>query len=395
MLVSEVIKKQMEETGWIRRMFEEGIRLRKIYGDENVYDFSLGNPFIEPPEQLIKALIETLNNPAPGMHRYMPNNGYEEVREDIAEYLKVRYDLPFTKDHVYMSAGSAGGLNILLKSMLNAGDEVIVPKPYFMEFKYYIESHGGVIKTVSTDDEFQLDLDKIASAITEKTKAILINTPNNPTGVVYKEEKLKELARLLNEKRNKGKSIYLICDDAYRKIVFDNINLPNIFKMYDLVISVTSHSKDLALPGERIGYIAISPKIKEVKSLVTALMFSSRALGFVNAPALFQRVIGKFQENSIDVMDYQKKRDYIYKIITEAGFECVKPQGAFYLFPKSPIKDELKFVKIMQEEERILVVPGRGFGKSGFFRIAYCVPFEKLLKATDGFKNIGKRYIKG
>ncbi|HPU29066.1 MAG TPA: pyridoxal phosphate-dependent aminotransferase [Syntrophorhabdaceae bacterium] len=395
MLVSEVIKKQMEETGWIRRMFEEGIRLRKIYGDENVYDFSLGNPFIEPPEQLIKALIETLNNPVPGMHRYMPNNGYEEVREDIAEYLKVRYDLPFTKDHVYMSAGSAGGLNILLKSMLNAGDEVIVPKPYFMEFKYYIESHGGVIKTVSTDDEFQLDLDKIASAITEKTKAILINTPNNPTGVVYKEEKLKELARLLNEKRNKGKSIYLICDDAYRKIVFDNINLPNIFKMYDLVISVTSHSKDLALPGERIGYIAISPKIKEVKSLVTALMFSSRALGFVNAPALFQRVIGKFQENSIDVMDYQKKRDYIYRIITEAGFECVKPQGAFYLFPKSPIKDELKFVKIMQEEERILVVPGRGFGKSGFFRIAYCVPFEKLLKATDGFKNIGKRYIKG
>jgi len=395
MLVSEVIKKQMEETGWIRRMFEEGIRLRNIYGDENVYDFSLGNPFIEPPEQLIKAIVELLNNPVPGMHRYMPNNGYEEVREEIAEYLKIHYDLPFTKDHVYMSAGSAGGLNILLKSMLNLGDEVIVPKPYFMEFKYYIESHGGNIKTVNTDEEFQLDMDKIESAITDKTKAILINSPNNPTGVVYKEEKLNELARLLNEKREKGKKIYLICDDAYRKIVFDNIKLPNIFKMYDLVISVTSHSKDLALPGERIGYIAISPKIKEVKSLVTALMFSSRALGFVNAPALFQRVIGKFQENSIDIMDYQKKRDYIYKTITEAGFECVKPQGAFYLFPKSPIKDDLKFVKIMQEEERILVVPGRGFGKSGYFRIAYCVPFEKLLKATDGFKNIGKRYIKG
>jgi len=395
MLVSEEIKKQMEETGWIRRMFEEGIRLRNIYGDENVYDFSLGNPFIEPPEQLIKAIVELLNNPVPGMHRYMPNNGYEEVREEIAEYLKIHYDLPFTKDHVYMSAGSAGGLNILLKSMLNLGDEVIVPKPYFMEFKYYIESHGGNIKTVNTDEEFQLDMDKIESAITDKTKAILINSPNNPTGVVYKEEKLNELARLLNEKREKGKKIYLICDDAYRKIVFDNIKLPNIFKMYDLVISVTSHSKDLALPGERIGYIAISPKIKEVKSLVTALMFSSRALGFVNAPALFQRVIGKFQENSIDIMDYQKKRDYIYKTITEAGFECVKPQGAFYLFPKSPIKDDLKFVKIMQEEERILVVPGRGFGKSGYFRIAYCVPFEKLLKATDGFKNIGKRYIKG
>ncbi|HPP06434.1 MAG TPA: pyridoxal phosphate-dependent aminotransferase [Syntrophorhabdaceae bacterium] len=395
MLVSEIIKKQMEETGWIRRMFEEGIRLRKIYGDENVYDFSLGNPDIEPPEQLIRVLIDILKNPIPGMHRYMPNNGYEEVRSQIAEYLKTRYDMPFTKDHVYMSSGSAGGLNILLKSMLNVGDEVIVPKPYFMEFKYYIESHGGIIKTVSTDKAFQLDVDKIASAITKNTKAILINSPNNPTGVVYKEEKLKELARLLNEHREKGKKIYLICDDAYRKIVFDNIQLPNVFKIYDLVISVTSHSKDLALPGERIGYIAISPKIKEIKSLVSALMFSSRALGFVNAPALFQRVIGKFQENSIDVMDYQKKRDYLYKTITEAGFECVKPQGAFYLFPKSPIKDELEFVKIMQEEERILVVPGRGFGKSGYFRIAYCVPFEKLLKATDGFINIGKRYIKG
>ncbi|HOJ44336.1 MAG TPA: pyridoxal phosphate-dependent aminotransferase, partial [Syntrophorhabdaceae bacterium] len=283
MLVSEIIKKQMEETGWIRRMFEEGIRLRKIYGDENVYDFSLGNPDIEPPEQLIRVLIDILKNPIPGMHRYMPNNGYEEVRSQIAEYLKTRYDMPFTKDHVYMSSGSAGGLNILLKSMLNVGDEVIVPKPYFMEFKYYIESHGGIIKTVSTDKAFQLDVDKIASAITKNTKAILINSPNNPTGVVYKEEKLKELARLLNEHREKGKKIYLICDDAYRKIVFDNIQLPNVFKIYDLVISVTSHSKDLALPGERIGYIAISPKIKEIKSLVSALMFSSRALGFVNA----------------------------------------------------------------------------------------------------------------
>ncbi|MCX7966544.1 MAG: pyridoxal phosphate-dependent aminotransferase [Syntrophorhabdaceae bacterium] len=395
MLVSDVIKKQMEETGWIRRMFEEGIKMRKQYGDENVYDFSLGNPFIEPPEQLIRALIDTLSDPVPGMHRYMPNNGYEDVRSEIATYLKEHYDMPFTADHVYMSAGSAGGLNILLKSMLNKGDEVIVPKPYFMEYRYYIESHGGNIKTVSTDEEFQLDIDKIEAAISEKTKAILINSPNNPTGVVYREEKLKELAALLYTYREKGQKIYLISDDAYRKIVFDNIKLPNIFKIYDLVISVTSHSKDLALPGERIGYIAISPKIKEVKSLVSALMFSSRALGFVNAPALFQRVIGKFQKNSIDVMDYQKKRDFIYKIITDAGFECVKPQGAFYLFPKCPIKDELKFVQIMQEEERILVVPGRGFGKSGYFRIAYCVPLEKILKATDGFLNIGKRYIKG
>ncbi|MCX8110214.1 MAG: pyridoxal phosphate-dependent aminotransferase, partial [Syntrophorhabdaceae bacterium] len=361
--------------------------------DANVFDFSLGNPFIEPPEQLIRAIIDTLNDPIPGMHRYMPNNGYEEVREEIAAYLKELYNMPFTADHVYMTAGSAGGINILLKSILNSGDEVIVPKPYFMEYKYYIESHGGTIRLVSTDENFQLDIEKIDSAITPKTKAILINSPNNPTGVVYEEKKLMDMAALLSDYRKKGQNIYIISDDAYRKLVFDNIKLPNIFKIYDLVISATSHSKDLALPGERIGYIAISPKIKEVKSLVTALMFSSRALGFVNAPALFQRVIGKFQRNSIDIMDYQEKRDLIYKILKEAGFECVKPQGAFYAFPKSPMKDELKFVKIMQEEERILVVPGRGFGKSGYFRIAYCVPFDKIEKAAEGFKKIGKRYI--
>ncbi|HOJ70637.1 MAG TPA: pyridoxal phosphate-dependent aminotransferase [Syntrophorhabdaceae bacterium] len=394
MLVSNTIKKQMEETGWIRRMFEEGINMKKIHGDANVFDFSLGNPFIEPPEQLIRALIDTLNDPVPGMHRYMPNNGYEEVRDEIAVYLREFYNMPFTAEHVYMSAGSAGGINILLKSMLNSGDEVIVPKPYFMEYKYYIESHGGAIKTVSTDEQFQLDMEKIDAAITPKTKAILINSPNNPTGVVYGEEKLRELAEILTDYRKKGKDIYIISDDAYKKLVFDNITLPNIFKIYDLVISVTSHSKDLAVPGERIGYIAISPKIKEVKSLISALMFSSRALGFVNAPALFQRVIGKFQKNSIDIMDYQEKRDFIYNTLIEAGFECVKPQGAFYVFPKSPMKDELKFVKLMQEEERILAVPGRGFGKSGYFRIAYCVPFDKIVRAADGFKNMGKRYIR-
>ncbi|HON85672.1 MAG TPA: pyridoxal phosphate-dependent aminotransferase [Syntrophorhabdaceae bacterium] len=394
MLVSNTIKKQMEETGWIRRMFEEGINMKKIHGDANVFDFSLGNPFIEPPEQLIRALIDTLNDPVPGMHRYMPNNGYEEVRDEIAVYLREFYNMPFTAEHVYMSAGSAGGINILLKSMLNSGDEVIVPKPYFMEYKYYIESHGGAIKTVSTDEQFQLDMEKIDAAITPKTKAILINSPNNPTGVVYGEEKLRELAEILTDYRKKGQDIYIISDDAYKKLVFDNITLPNIFKIYDLVISVTSHSKDLAVPGERIGYIAISPKIKEVKSLISALMFSSRALGFVNAPALFQRVIGKFQKNSIDIMDYQEKRDFIYNTLIEAGFECVKPQGAFYVFPKSPMKDELKFVKLMQEEERILAVPGRGFGKSGYFRIAYCVPFDKIVRAADGFKNMGKRYIR-
>jgi aspartate aminotransferase len=300
--------------------------------------------------------------------------------------------LPFTSKHVFMSVGCAGGINILFKSMLNKGDEVIVPNPFFWEFKNYIENFGGIMKLVDTKEDFQLDMDKIESAINAKTKAILINSPNNPTGAVYSEESLRELASLLYRKREEGKEIYIVADEAYKKIVYDDSMLPNIFEIYDLVISITSHSKDLALPGERIGYIAISPNIKEIDLLVSGLIISIRALGFVNAPALFQRAAGKFQENSVDVLEYKKKRDILYNTLIESGFECVKPGGAFYLFPKSPIKDELAFVQRVQKEERILVVPGRGFGRSGYFRIAYCVTMEKIMNSLDGFRRIGKRY---
>lgn len=392
MIVAKKVLKQMEETGWIRRMFEEGIVMKKTYGDDNVYDFSLGNPDIEPPETLRQALIDALQHPVPGMHRYMPNNGYEEVRENVASYLREIHKVNFSTKHVYMSAGSAGGLNILLKSMLSKGDEVIVPTPYFMEFKYYIESHGGVIKLVDTQDDFQLDINKIEEAITKKTKIILLNSPNNPTGTVYSEETLRELASLLYKERKAGRKICIVSDDAYKKLVYGDVPLPNIFQIYDLVIAVTSHSKDLAIPGERIGYIAISPSIEEADSLISALMFSSRALGFVNAPALFQRIIGNFQNNSVNIDAYREKRDVMYNTLMNAGFECVKPTGAFYLFPKSPIPDELQFVRILQNEERILVVPGRGFGKEGYFRIAYCVPMKKIVGAVEGFKRIGRKY---
>lgn len=385
MLVSESIKKQMEETGWIRKMFEEGINMKKIHGDMNVFDFSLGNPFIEPPEQLIRTIIDTLNDPVPGMHRYMPNNGYEEVREEIAVYLKDFYNMPFTSDHVYMTAGSAGGINILLKSMLNPGDEVIVPTPYFMEYRYYIESHGGVIRLASTDEDFQLDIEKINSTITPKTKAILINSPNNPTGVVYEEERLRELASLLSEYRKRGQKIYIISDDAYRKLVFDNIKLPNIFKIYDLVISATSHSKDLALPGERIGYITISPMIKDAQPLIDAAIFANRILGFINAPATMQRLVKDFQKNSVDIEDYQKKRDAIYNMLTDLGYEAVKPLGAFYIFPKSPIEDDIEFIKHLQRYH-ILAVPGAGFGRRGYFRLAYCVEMDVIERSASYFK---------
>jgi len=384
-----------DQEGWTRRMFEEGIRIKKMYGLDAVCDFSLGNPDTEPPVALQNALIEMLTKPEIGMHRYMSNNGYEEVREEIADYLRETHGLPFQAGHIFMTVGCAGGLNVILKSILNRGDEVIVPTPFFWEFKNYINNFGGVTKFVETTEDFQLDIRNIEDAITKKTKAVLINSPNNPTGAVYTEESMKQLASLLNAKREQGQDIYVITDDAYKKLVYDGIHVPNVFKMYDLVLSVTSHSKDLALAGERIGYVAISPSIKDVDLLVSAMTISIRVLGFVNAPALFQRVAGKFQRTSVSIQDYEKKRDTLYAILMEAGFECVKPQGAFYMFPKSPIPDELEFVRTLQQEERIMVVPGRGFGREGYFRIAYCVPMEKILKAREGFLRIGDRYYSG
>jgi aspartate aminotransferase len=292
-----------------------------------------------------------------------------------------------------MTVGCAGGVNIVLKSMLNRGDEVIVPSPFFWEFKNYVENFGGIVKFVETKPDFQLDVETIAAAVTDKTKAVLINSPNNPTGVVYSEQSLKDLAALLYAERKKGRDIYIVSDEAYRKLVYSDTTLPELFQIYDWVISATSHSKDLALPGERIGYVAISPRIEEAELLVSGLVIANRVLGFVNAPALFQRLVAPLQNTSVSIAEYQQKRDVMYETLMEAGFECVKPTGAFYMFPKSPIKDELKFVMSMQQEERILVVPGRGFGRSGYFRIAYCVPLEMIYKARPGFLRAGERYM--
>jgi aspartate aminotransferase len=392
-----IISKKMQELifnqeGWTRRMFEEGQKIRKEFGEDKIYDFSLGNPDTEPPDEIRECLIESLKNPGKGTHRYMSNNGYEDVRSEIAAYLAEEYGLPFTENHVFMSVGSAGGLNILLKSILNPGDEVIVPSPFFWEFKNYVENHGGVVHFAKSKTDFQLDINYIEKAINKKTKAIILNSPNNPTGAVYTDESIRDLADLLNKKRAKGHDIYIICDEAYKKLVYDGIKLPNIFKQYDLVFSITSHSKDLALAGERIGYVSISPRIENYQTVVSAMMIAIRGLGFVNAPALFQRVAGKFQRSSVDIGAYQKKRDLLYEILMEAGFECVKPMGAFYMFPKSPIPDEVEFVQALQRDERIMIVPGRGFGSEGYIRIAYCVPIDKIEKSRDGFIRAGKRY---
>jgi aspartate aminotransferase len=388
MAISKKIAESMKSSSWIRAMFEVGEGLKRLYGEENIFDFTLGNPVMEPPEALKKELIRIVSSNVKGMHRYMSNSGYEEVREEISKFHKENTGLAFTKDHIIMTVGAAGGINVVLKALLDPGDEVIVPCPFFIEFKFYIENHGGVIILVDTREDFHLDIDNIEKAINKKTKAIIINSPHNPTGIVYNEKELKELASLLMEKRKKGQRIFIISDEAYKKIIYDGISFPNFFHIYEDTIVVTSHSKDLALPGERIGYIAISPLIKNAQALIDAAIFANRTLGFINAPAIMQRLVGKFQKNSVDIMDYQKRRDMIYEILIESGFEVMKPMGAFYIFPKSPIPDDIKFVRTLQKHH-ILAVPGVGFGKQGYFRLAYCVDLDMIERSRKYFNEVG------
>jgi aspartate aminotransferase len=392
MAISRKVKNALDGASWVRRMFEEGEELKKIYGGENVYDFSIGNPNLEPPASLKKALKELADNPVSGMHRYMSNNGYSETRKAIAEYLNEESGLTFTENHVVMTVGAAGGLNVVLKAILDEGDEVVVPSPYFMEFKFYIENAGGVIRLVDTHEDFSLNLKTIEKAIHSKTKAVLINSPNNPTGVVYDEDSLKRLGKLLEAKsREIGNSIHLITDEAYRRIVYDKIQLPIAFKYYPHTIRVTSHSKDLSLPGERIGYIAVNPVCEEIDDMMAAIVFANRTLGFVNAPALMQRLVAPLQRNSVNIKEYAEKRDLFYNGLREFGYQVVKPQGAFYLFPKAPIEDDVLFVKKLQSK-RILTVPGRGFGKPGYFRIAYAVEKKAIEGALPGFKELAEEY---
>jgi aspartate aminotransferase len=392
MAISRKVKSTLNGASWVRRMFEVGDELKQIHGEENVYDFSIGNPDLEPPPSLKRALKELADHPITGMHRYMPNNGYSETRRAIAEYIKEESGLPFTENHVVMTVGAAGGLNVTFKALLDEGDEVIVPSPYFMEFKFYIDNNGGEIRLVETNEDFSLNLEEIEKAIGEKTKAILINSPNNPTGVVYSQDSLEKLGALLKRRsRELRRTIYLVSDEAYRRIVYDGVKLPDFFQFYPHTIRVTSHSKDLSLPGERIGYVAVSPLCEEADELISAIVFANRILGFVNAPALMQRLVAPLQRNSVHVRDYEEKRDLFYNALTSFGYQVVKPQGAFYLFPKALIDDDLAFVQELQAK-RILTVPGRGFGKPGYFRIAYAVDRKKIEAALPGFKEVAEKF---
>jgi aspartate aminotransferase len=390
--VSDNVRKRMTEGSWIRRMFDEGTELKKRYGEKLIFDLSLGNPVVEPPPEFDNELKKLVKKPIPGMHRYMENAGYAETRAAVAVQMSHETGIKFCGNDIVMTCGSAGGLNVVLKTILNPGHEVIVFAPYFMEFGNYIDNHGGVIKVLPTDDKFIPKLDALEAAISVKTRAVIINSPNNPTGAVYNRSLVSKLGEMLMRKEAQyGTHIYLISDEAYRKIIYDKIPYPPVFHHHHHSIVVHSHSKDLALAGERIGFIAIHPDCPHHDELVDGFIFCNRILGFVNAPALMQHLVKNLQHVTVSITDYQKKRDFLYDNLRSMGYSVVKPQGAFYMFPKSPIADDVAFVSQLREYN-VLVVPGRGFGAPGYFRISYCVKDETLKGAMEGFKVAAEKY---
>ncbi|MCF8035864.1 MAG: pyridoxal phosphate-dependent aminotransferase [Desulfobacteraceae bacterium] len=376
----------IEKSSWIRKMFEEGARLKAIHGADNVFDFSLGNPDIEPPEAFKQQLKQVAGNPDPGLHAYMPNTGYARTRQAVAEFLTREQETEITENEVIMTCGAAGGLNIILKAVLDPGDEVITPAPYFVEYGFYADNHGGKLVAVPTRPDFTLDIDAIEAAVTEKTRAVIINSPNNPTGQVYTEENLRDLGNALSEKsRAHGRTIYLISDEPYRKIVYDDIRVPSVFSCYADSAVATSYSKDLSVPGERIGFAAVNPAASGKQKLLEAMALANRILGFVNAPALMQRVVAGLQGIHVDTSEYDRKRRLLCDGLAERGYSFTRPAGAFYLFPQAPVKDDVAFVQALQEE-LILAVPGSGFGTPGYFRLSYCIPDKTITNAMPGFE---------
>ena len=393
-IVSEDLRNSLERSSWIRQMFEEGARLKAEHGEENVYDFSLGNPILEPPPEVRQALRELLDDPTPGRHRYIPNPGLPEVRAYVAGELAAATGMDYQSGHVIMTTGAGGALNVALKALLNPGDEVVTLTPFFVEYDFYVANHGGRLIRAATDQDFQIDPAALRAALTGRTRAVIVNSPNNPSGVVFPPERLQALAAVLTEASARfGRPIVLISDEPYRYLVFDGIEVPWVPPLYDHTLIVTSYSKDLGLAGERIGYLAISPKLAGAGLFSEAAVMANRILGFVNAPALIQRVIPRIKGARVDAGYYQGLRDQLLGPLREMGYQVVTPQGAFYLFPKSPIPDDVAFVRAAQAE-RLLVVPGSGFGAPGHFRISLAVTpdlverslpvFERVLAAVRG-----------
>jgi aspartate aminotransferase len=389
-LVSYKMGKALAGASLVRRMFEEGISLKARFGAGNVFDFSLGNPDLPPPAAFTETLARLTREDAPGTHSYMPNAGWPQVRERVAEYLSAEQGAglarPFTADQVVMTVGAAGGLNVVFKALLDPGDEVVTPRPYFMEYNFYADNHGARLVTAEPGPGFSLDLKSIVAKMTPDTRAVLLNSPHNPTGVIYPAEQLAALGRLLAEAgAHWGRPIFLIADEPYRKLTYDGRLAPSIFTAHPYSILVHSHSKDLSIPGERIGYVAINPDLPQGgPELFQALALANRVLGFVNAPSLMQLALAELQGVSVDVDLYQRRRDLFVMGLRAIGYRLGAPAGAFYLFPESPLADDEAFVALLKEE-KILAVPGRGFSGPGHFRLSFCTSEEVIERALPGF----------
>jgi aspartate aminotransferase len=394
MTISSKMTAAIQSSSWIRRMFEEGAELKAQLGAKNVYDFTLGNPDLEPPDAVKAALLEAVRDTSPGLHGYMPNAGLPAARQALAAHLTGLHKLAFTPDDIIMTCGAAGALNVILKTLLDPWEEVIILAPFFPEYLFYIENHGGVARVVETDNNFLPLIKEVEQAINDHTRAVIINSPNNPTGQVYDEALLQSLGRVLADGSARiGRSIYLINDEPYRRLVYDNLTLPSIFQAYSESLVATSFSKDLSLPGERIGYIALNPQAQARKELAAGMILANRILGYVNAPALIQGVVTKLTETSVDIAPYHRRRELFSRILGEIGYDFIKPKGAFYLFPRSPLADDVAFVQELKKEN-ILAVPGRGFGRPGYFRLAFCVPESTIAGAAPGFARAFDR-VKG
>lgn len=386
MAISKTIREQMKESSWIRRMFEEGIELKRKHGADRVFDLSLGNPVLEPPSQFKEELLRIARDETPGTHRYMPNAGYPETRAAVAKTLSAETGLPFTANEVLMTCGAAGALNVTLRALLDPGDEVVIFAPYFAEYIFYIQHQNGAVKVARCDDSFMPDISSLEQALTARTRAVIINSPNNPTGVIYPASTIAAIGEALRAaERRYGTEIYLVADEPYRRLMFTDEPYPFIYSHHVRSIVATSHSKDLGLAGERIGYIAVNPGCPDRGDFMDAAVFANRTLGFVNAPAIMQRIVARIQSASVDVAEYRKKRDFLYGALTEIGYKCVRPQGAFYMFPKSPLPDDREFIRLLQSKF-VLTVPGVGFGAPGYFRISYCVDDSTLRGSVQGFR---------
>lgn len=393
-MIADKMKNMVANSSAIRAMFEEGNRLAKIYGKENVYDFSLGNPNVPAPEAVKQAVVEALEEDPVVLHGYTSNSGYEDVRAAIAASINDRFETKFEGKNIIMTVGAAGGLNVILKTLLNPGDEVITFAPYFGEYRSYVSNYDGVLVEVSPNTvDFQPKLDEFEQKITPKTKAVIINTPNNPTGVVYSEAMIQKLAAIMEAKQKEyGTDIYLISDEPYRELVYDGVEVPYLTKYYDNTIVGYSYSKSLSLPGERIGYLVIPDKVADSADVLAAASVATRILGFVNAPTLQQKVVAKCLNEKTDISYYNRNRETLYNGLLECGFECIKPEGAFYLFVKAPIANEKEFCETAKKYN-LLLVPGSSFGCAGYVRLAYCVAYETIVNSLPKFKELAKEYF--